>query len=146
MTSPNVPDYSDVVSATGFLRPRASRSLSSFGDHLAVSNRIVALVGAGLSAPSGLPTFRGAGGLWRTHDAKELATPKAFDANPGLVWTFFLERRRAALSARPNAAHVALAELAKRCDGFLTISMNIDGRLSLCSSFLSQFYLSMLGS
>ncbi|OCK86094.1 DHS-like NAD/FAD-binding domain-containing protein [Lepidopterella palustris CBS 459.81] len=123
------PDYSSVISATGFLRPRASRSLSTFQSHLSVSVRTLSLLGAGLSAPSGLQTFRGLGGLWRTYDAKELSTPAAFERNPALVWTFYLERRRAARAAHPNKAHKALAEMAQRVgvEGFLAISMNIDG-------------------
>lgn len=102
-------------------------AVHSFQDCLRRSRRVVALLGAGLSASSGLPTFRGAGGLWRTHSAPDLATPQAFDANPGLVWQFYGHRRHMALNAKPNQAHFALAELAKRMDGFLTISQNVDG-------------------
>jgi NAD-dependent SIR2 family protein deacetylase len=127
MSTDPIPDYSSVVSATGFLRPRASRSLSSFQDHIITSRRTLALLGAGLSASSGLPTFRGAGGLWNTHDVKVLSTPAAFDADPALVWTFYLERIKAAQGAKPNAAHLALAEFAKRQSGFLAVNMNIDG-------------------
>ncbi|KAF2194202.1 putative SIR2 family histone deacetylase [Zopfia rhizophila CBS 207.26] len=127
MSSDSIPDYSSVVSATGFLRPRASRSIPDFEDHLVISRRILALLGAGLSASSGLPTFRGAGGLWQTHDVKQLSTPAAFEEDPGLVWTFYLERRKAARNTKPNKAHEALAELARKKQGFLAISMNIDG-------------------
>lgn len=101
--------------------------LASFTTHLKASNRILALLGAGLSASSGLPTFRGAGGLWRTHDATSLATPEAFDFDPGLVWQFYSYRRHMALNAKPNPAHYALAELAKRNPNFVTISQNVDG-------------------
>lgn len=128
MSSEAAPDYSSVVSATGFLLPKASRSLADFQEHIIISHRILALAGAGLSAPSGLPTFRGVGGLWRNYDAKQLSTPQAFDQDPALVWTFYLERRNAARNAKPNDAHVALAELAKKRPEFLMISMNIDGR------------------
>lgn len=62
------------------------QDLASFHQHLKESSRVLALCGAGLSASSGLPTFRGAGGLWRTHDSISLATPEAFSADPGLVW------------------------------------------------------------
>ncbi len=99
----------------------------SFSSHLGSSNRILALLGAGLSAASGLPTFRGAGGLWRSHDAVSLATPEAFNVDPGLVWQFYSYRRHMALQARPNPAHYALAELAKRKEGFVTLSQNVDG-------------------
>ncbi|KAF2494831.1 NAD-dependent deacetylase sirtuin-5 [Lophium mytilinum] len=100
--------------------------LESFQRHLNSSKRIVALVGAGLSASSGLPTFRGAGGLWRTHEATELATPGAFQRDPALVWQFYSYRRHMSLKAHPNRAHYALAELARRKD-FLTVSQNVDG-------------------
>jgi NAD-dependent deacetylase sirtuin 5 len=80
-----------------------------------------------VSASSGLPTFRGAGGLWRTHDAVQLATPDAFQRDPGLVWQFYSYRRHMALKAKPNPAHYALAELARKKDGFLTLSQNVDG-------------------
>lgn len=101
--------------------------LADFHDHLQKSTRILALLGAGLSASSGLPTFRGAGGLWRTHDAVSLATPEAFGRNPGLVWQFYGYRRHMALKAKPNPAHYALAELARRMPGFITLSQNVDG-------------------
>ena len=103
--------------------------MASFHEHLTSSKRILALLGAGLSASSGLPTFRGAGGLWRTHDAMDLATPEAFDNDPGLVWQFYSYRRHMALKARPNRAHYALAELGKRKggEGFTCLSQNVDG-------------------
>ena len=133
------PDYSSVVSATGFLRPRASRSLSSFRTHLLESPRVLALLGAGLSASSGLPTFRGVGGVWRTHDAVQLSTPQAFEADPGLVWTFYAERRKAAGAVSPNAGHRALAALARANKGFLAVSMNIDGCVLLFLTSRLQF-------
>jgi NAD+-dependent protein deacetylase sirtuin 5 len=102
--------------------------LRSFSEHLRDSSRILALCGAGLSQASGLPTFRGAGGLWRTHDAVSLATPEAFNTDPGLVWQFYSYRRHMALNAKPNRAHMALAELARRRRGFLTLTQNVDGR------------------
>lgn len=101
--------------------------VADFHAHLLKSRRICALLGAGLSASSGLPTFRGAGGLWRTHDAISLATPEAFGTDPSLVWTFYSYRRHMALNAKPNRAHLALAELAKRNPDFLTLSQNVDG-------------------
>ncbi|KAF1922402.1 NAD-dependent deacetylase sirtuin-5 [Didymella exigua CBS 183.55] len=102
------------------------KDLESFQQHLKKSTRILALLGAGLSASSGLPTFRGAGGLWRTHDATSLATPEAFSRDPGLVWQFYSYRRHMALSVKPNSAHYALAELARR-KNFLALSQNVDG-------------------
>jgi NAD-dependent deacetylase sirtuin 5 len=103
------------------------KDLESFQEHLSKSTRILALLGAGLSASSGLPTFRGVGGLWRTHDAVQLATPEAFNINPGLVWQFYSYRRHMALKAKPNPAHYALAELSRKKEGFLTLSQNVDG-------------------
>ncbi|PSN73419.1 NAD-dependent deacetylase sirtuin-5 [Corynespora cassiicola Philippines] len=102
--------------------------LESFHAHLKQSKRVLALLGAGLSASSGLPTFRGAGGLWRKNDATALATPQAFSRDPGLVWQFYSYRRHMALQAKPNPAHYALAELAKKKGpDFLTLSQNVDG-------------------
>ena len=102
--------------------------LESFSSHLRSSDRILALLGAGLSAASGLPTFRGAGGIWRSHDAMLLATPEAFQADPGLVWHFYSYRRHMALEAEPNPAHSALAQLARHKENFVTLSQNVDGR------------------
>ncbi|WEW58138.1 hypothetical protein PRK78_003605 [Emydomyces testavorans] len=101
--------------------------LRSFREHLRGSKRIMAVLGAGLSAASGLPTFRGVGGLWRRYSAVDLATPEAFDATPGLVWQFYSYRRHMALLAKPNKAHYALAELAKRNPDFITLTQNVDG-------------------
>jgi NAD+-dependent protein deacetylase sirtuin 5 len=101
--------------------------LASFHAHLKQSKRVLALLGAGISASSGLPTFRGAGGLWRTHNAISLASPGAFNEDPGLVWQFYNYRRHMALSVQPNAAHYALAELAKKMPGFQTLTQNVDG-------------------
>lgn len=110
--------------------------LRSFSEYLKGRRRVLALLGAGLSASSGLPTFRGAGGLWRTHDATDLATPEAFEANPDLVWQFYSYRRHMALKAKPNPAHYALAKLAKMNKDFITLSQNVDGRIRLGSVIL----------
>lgn len=101
--------------------------LASFHNAISSSKRVLALCGAGLSASSGLPTFRGAGGLWRTHDSTSLATPEAFAADPGLVWQFYGYRRHMALQAQPNSAHYALAELARKMPGFQCLTQNVDG-------------------
>ena len=93
------------------------------------NSRIMAVCGAGLSASSGLPTFRGAGGLWRNHEATSLATPESFEESPGLVWLFYSWRRHMSLQAKPNMGHFALAELAKKMQGrFLCVSQNVDGK------------------
>lgn len=123
-----------MASTTAGLGTIPQKDIESFQAHLSNSTRILALLGAGLSASSGLPTFRGAGGLWRTHDAVQLATPEAFERDPGLVWQFYSYRRHMALRAKPNPAHYALAELARKNDQFLTLSQNVDGAHSLLSS------------
>ena len=103
-----------------------AEAVASFHEHLKGSKRIMALVGAGLSAASGLPTFRGAGGIWRNRDATILATPKAFADNPGLVWQFYSYRRHMAFSAKPNPAHYALAALSQMNPRFITLTQNVD--------------------
>jgi NAD-dependent deacetylase len=86
------------------------------------------VTGAGISAESGLATFRGDGGLWEGHRVEDVATPEGFAADPGLVWRFYSARRRAALAARPNPAHRALAHLERRLgDRFLLVTQNVDG-------------------
>ncbi|KAJ6572243.1 DHS-like NAD/FAD-binding domain-containing protein [Mycena capillaripes] len=105
----------------------SAEHLTSFTTHLRSSTRILALFGAGLSAASGIPTFRGAGGFWREYDSMTLATPSAFAKDPALVWQFYSYRRHCALGANPNKAHIALAELAKKKPEFFAISQNIDG-------------------
>ena len=108
------------------MAPRTS--IDEFKQLLSSSNRILALCGAGLSAASGLPTFRGADGLWRDYDPTALATPGAFRRDPALVWLFYAWRRHMALTAQPNCGHFALAELAKKKDNFLCLTQNVDGR------------------
>ena len=75
---------------------------------------IVVLTGAGLSAESGIPTFRAADGLWERHRIEDVATPEAFHRDPDLVLRFYDMRRAAAAAAQPNAAHHALARLSRR--------------------------------
>lgn len=90
--------------------------------------RLVILTGAGISAESGLSTFRGNGGLWDGWPVEEVATPEAFERDPALVWRFYGERRRTAMDAEPNEAHRAVAA-AERTMGerFLLVTQNIDG-------------------
>ena len=75
------------------------------------SIRLVVLTGAGISAESGIKTFRDGDGLWEQHSVEEVATPEAFERDPGLVWRFYIERFRQARDAEPNQAHTALAIL-----------------------------------
>ena len=85
--------------------------------------RVVILTGAGVSADSGIPTFRGAGGLWRDFRAEDLATPEAFRRDPAMVWEWYEWRRGLIRDARPNAAHEALA----RIPGATVVTQNVDG-------------------
>ncbi|KAK3343071.1 DHS-like NAD/FAD-binding domain-containing protein [Neurospora tetraspora] len=101
-------------------------NLAAFHQKLAKADRILAICGAGLSAASGLPTFRGAGGLWRNYEATDLATPEAFAEDPGLVWLFYAYRRHMALQTKPSAGHHALAALAKKRPNFLCLTQNVD--------------------
>ncbi|CAI6020724.1 unnamed protein product [Clonostachys chloroleuca] len=100
--------------------------MASFHAALRSSRRVLSLCGAGLSASSGLPTFRGAGGLWRNYDATTLATPEAFQSDPGLVWLFYAYRRHMALRAEPNKAHRYLAALSREKPDFLCLTQNVD--------------------
>ena len=79
-------------------------------------SRLVVLTGSGISAESGLRTFRETGGLWETYDVTEVATPEAWARNPQLVLRFYNERRKALLEAEPNPGHLGLAELEKDFD------------------------------
>ncbi len=87
--------------------------------------RIVVLSGAGISAESGLKTFRDAGGLWEGHEVSQVATPEAFQRDPELVLRFYNERRRQALAAQPNSAHLALVELEAHYEVHI-ITQNVD--------------------
>jgi len=88
---------------------------------------VVALTGAGISAESGVPTFRGADGLWRNYNVTELATPEAFSRNPGLVWEFYNWRRGLIGSLNFNSAHKALVDLEAKVPHFTLITQNVDG-------------------
>ena len=88
---------------------------------------LVVLTGAGVSAESGVPTFRGAEGLWRTYRAEELATPIAFHRDPQLVWEFYAWRRELLAACKPNRAHLLLTEIENQISDFTLITQNVDG-------------------
>lgn len=91
------------------------------------SSSTVILTGAGISAESGVDTFRDAGGIWSKVDYRDVATPEGFARNPALVHDFYNTRRRGMAGIRPNAAHEALAKLERDCSGeFLLVTQNID--------------------
>jgi len=87
---------------------------------------VLVLTGSGISAESGLPTFRGVNGLWRTHRVEELASPEGFARDPVLVWTWYNERRAAHARAEPNAGHYALAKLERILGNFTLATQNVD--------------------
>lgn len=97
-------------------------------DILRESLRLLVFAGAGLSAESGVPTFRDQGGLWEDHRVEDVATPEGFLADPVLVWRFYAERQQRQAEVEPNAGHLALARLEDiyRESGYLLVTQNID--------------------
>jgi NAD-dependent deacetylase len=95
---------------------------------LRVARRVAVLTGAGISAESGVPTFREAQtGLWARYNPEELATPEAFQRNPRLVWEWYAWRQERVRQAEPNPGHLALVELERRIAEFTLITQNVDG-------------------
>ena len=94
---------------------------------IAATDRVFVLTGAGISAESGLPTFRASDGLWAGHRIEDVCTPDAWHRNPALVWEFYSARRASGQQAQPNPAHVALAKLEARLgDRFFLCTQNVD--------------------
>ena len=87
---------------------------------------VFVLTGAGISAESGIPTFRGRDGLWKNYSATDLATPEAFKKNPDIVWEWYHWRQRIIMRAEPNPGHHAIVRLEKRIDRFLLLTQNVD--------------------
>ncbi len=94
---------------------------------LAAAERVAVLTGAGISAESGVPVFRGPGGLWRQYRPEDLATPEAFTRDPRLVWEWYDWRRARVAEAAPNPAHYALVKLEQTVAEFTLITQNVDG-------------------
>src|ERR1700739_4388747 len=91
------------------------------------ADRVFVLTGAGISAESGLATFRASDGLWAGHRVEDVCTPEALELNPALVWQFYSERRQQGAKAEPNPAHIALAELeAQVGERFFLCTQNVD--------------------
>jgi len=107
-----------------------SSDMEAFRKLLQKARHVVVLTGAGVSAESGVPTFRGAGGLWRTYRAEDLATPSAFRSNPSLLWEFYHHRRENMASKFPNNGHKAIFQCEERFikegKDFHIITQNID--------------------
>jgi NAD-dependent deacetylase len=98
--------------------------------NISPTDRVFALTGAGISAESGIPTFRDAGGLWRNYRFEEVASPHAWRRDPRLVWDFYSMRRRVALPAKPNPGHLAIAQL----------ELSIQDRLFLCTQNVDNLH------
>ena len=91
------------------------------------AEHVTILTGAGISAESGVPVFRGAGGLWRQYRPEQLATPQAFAREPELVWEWYLWRRGRIAEAQPNRGHLAIAQLQRERRGVTLLTQNVDG-------------------
>ncbi|KAI1789337.1 DHS-like NAD/FAD-binding domain-containing protein [Ganoderma leucocontextum] len=132
---------------SSFEPPLDEKTVSAFRGSFRKSKHIVVVAGAGLSAASGIPTFRDGGGMWRSLDATALATPEAFQTNPSLVWQFYHYRRSKTLQAKPNAAHEILAKLSVRkymhkvapeAKSFHLVTQNVDRLSTLALQSLSD--------
>ena len=104
-----------------------SAALDHLAERLRSAQAVTVMTGAGISAESGVPTFRGTDGLWRNYSATDLATPEAFARDPRLVWQWYRWRRGIIGRAEPNPGHLALARLQARIPAFTLITQNVDG-------------------
>jgi len=104
-----------------------SATLDQLAQRLRSAHAVTVMTGAGISAESGVPTFRGTDGLWRDYSATDLATPEAFARDPRLVWQWYRWRRGIIGRAEPNPGHLALARLQSRIPAFTLITQNVDG-------------------
>ncbi|MGA2134190.1 MAG: NAD-dependent deacylase [Bryobacteraceae bacterium] len=109
-------------------------SLEKAVEWLRGAKAVAVLTGAGISAESGVPTFRGTGGLWKQYKAEDLATPEAFARDPRLVWEWYNWRREIIAKARPNAGHKALVRLEVRTPRYTLITQNVDGLHDMAGS------------
>lgn len=111
----------------GKLADRMTAGLEAACQTVRGANCIAVLTGAGVSAESGIPTFRSNGGFWQNQRFEDLATPQGFARDPKFVWEWYEERRRGIAAARPNAGHEALAAMERRATEFTLITQNVDG-------------------
>ena len=103
------------------------KDLNALREVISKSVRSAALTGAGISAESGVPTFRGEGGIWRNYQVTDVATPQAFSRDPELVWEFYNWRRNLISDITFNPGHKALATLERHVNDFILITQNVDG-------------------
>ena len=108
------------------MNDQAGQIPSTVVEALLSANYLTVLTGAGVSAESGVPTFRGKDGLWRKHNPMELATPEAFERDPKLIWEWYVYRRGLMNSVHPNSSHEVIAELETLYPKFLLITQNVD--------------------
>ena len=108
--------------------------IRALADRLLEARRVTVLTGAGVSAASGIPTFRGAGGLWKEFRPEELATPEAFARDPATVWEWYAWRRDLVARARPNRAHEVLRDWSRRFPTFALVTQNVDGLHERCGT------------
>ena len=106
-----------------------TKALVQLAERLRDARSVTVLTGAGVSAASGVPTFRGAGGLWRNYSATDLATPDAFARDPELVWEWYAWRRSQVAACEPNVAHHVLARWTQRHDRWRVVTQNVDDLL-----------------
>ena len=104
----------------------SEREVRGLAEALGRATRVVALTGAGASAESGVPTFRGPEGLWKGYDPMKLATPEAFARDPDEVWEWYDWRRQKVAECSPNPGHEVLAQLERRIEKFLLVTQNVD--------------------
>lgn len=114
--------YTSLMNSSSF-----EEKITLVREKMAIADTVTVLSGAGLSADSGIPTFRGAGGLWKNFRAEELATPEAFSHNPRLVWEWYDWRRGIIAGKDPNGGHFMIAEMEKDYQRFHLITQNVDG-------------------
>lgn len=104
------------------------RALDTAANWLRLAERVCVLTGAGVSAESGVPTFRASDGLWEGHRIEDVASPDGWNRNPTLVWQFYNARRENVSKVKPNAGHYAFVEMEKRWgNNFTLVTQNVDG-------------------